>query len=309
MEQEKRSLRTGVTVLLVAIVFRLLSNFLPAIPVSENVASVFLFLETGRVVKYSFPAQEEPPQVQAITFRAEDSQLVSVSNRDKYQVDVAAMLEKPLNWDLTGQEPTVLIVHTHATEAFAETKSGGYRSTDAAQNMLSVGAHLATILQHSGIGVIHDTTLHDKPSYNDAYASSRKSIEAYLAQYPSIRLVLDLHRDSAVDASGKHYAATVSTPAGESAKLMLVMATGAGGQHPAWQENVALGVKLQAVLEMQNPGICRSMLLRTSRYNQDLSPGALLIEVGADGNTQQQAFLATEALANAILTLAYGSSV
>lgn len=311
MDPEKRSYKMGVTVLLTAIVLRLLSNFLPAIPISADVASVLLFLETGRVVKYSFPANDAPEaeKPQPLVFSAEDAALVSISNADKYGVDVPAMLQTPLSWELTGDAPKVLIVHSHATESYADRKDHSYRSTVADENMLGIGAYLAQLLEEGGIPCIHDTTLHDKPSYNEAYSSSRKSIDAYLAQYPSIVLVLDLHRDSAVDAKGNHYAATVSTSYGQTAKLMLVMGTNAGGQHPRWQENVALGVKLQAVLEKQNPGICRSMILRTSRFNQDLSTGVLLVEVGADGNTREQALHATRALANAIFTLAYGSSV
>lgn len=311
MDQEKRSLKMGAAALVIALAFRLLSNFLPAIPVSENVASVLLFLETGRIVKYSFPGNDtvEPVQPQPMTFSAQDAQLVSIANAEKFGVDIPAMLQKDLSWNLTGDEPTVLIVHSHATESYLDTKDRGYRSTDASENMLRIGAFVADILEEGGIRVIHDTTLHDKPSYNDAYTSSRKSIDAYLSQYPSIALVLDLHRDSAVDAKGNHYAATATTAYGETAKLMLVLATNAGGQHPHWQENLSLGIKLHTVLEMQNPGICRSMILRTSRYNQDLSTGALLVEVGADGNTQAQALNAARALANAILTLAYGSSV
>lgn len=313
MNPERRSFKMGVAVLLMAVTLRLLSNVLPAIPISADVASVLLFLETGRVVKYSFPSNEptdeatEPPQ--PLLFSYDDAQLVSISNGQKYGVDIPAMLQQELSWDLTGDEPKVLIVHSHATESYADRKEHSYRSNNADENMLGIGAYLAQLLEEGGIHCIHDTTLHDNPNYNEAYASSRKSIDAYLAQYPSIALVLDLHRDSAVDNKGNHYAATVSTAYGETAKLMLVMGTNAGGQHPEWQENVALGVKLQAVLEKQNPGICRSMILRTSRFNQDLSTGALLVEVGADGNTREQALHATRALANAIFSLAYGSSV
>ena len=230
MEQENRSFRTGVIVLVTALVCRLLSAYLPAIPIQQEVASVLLFLETGRVIKYSYtPAETQPLTPQPLVFSPEDSALVQVSDREKYGVDVQAMLSRELSWDLTAEKPTVLILHSHATESYAETQSNGYHSTKAQENMLSIGACLAEILEESGISCIHDTTLHDKPSYNGAYTSSRTSIDDYLSRYPSIRLVLDLHRDSAVDAGGNRYAATVDTVYGESAKLMLVMATNASG--------------------------------------------------------------------------------
>ena len=103
---------------------------------------------------------------------------------------------------------------------------------------------------------------------------------------------------------------TSATVAGKpSAQLMLVMGTNASGQeHPNWQENLSLGLKLQAVLQQKYPGICRPLALRAQRFNQDLSPGALLIEVGAAGNTRQEALTAMEALAEGILALAKGTT-
>jgi len=122
-------------------------------------------------------------------------------------------------------------------------------------------------------------------------------------------MVLDIHRDAAEDGSGEQINYTVQTDKGESAKLMLVVGTDAGGlEHPLWQENMALAVKLHAQLQKANPDICRPISFRASRFNQDLSPGALLVEVGAAGNTRQQALVAAEILAEEILGLAKGSA-
>ena len=176
--------------------------------------------------------------------------------------------------------------------------------------MIAVGARLANALEQAGIHVLHDKTMHDADSYNGSYAHARTSIESYLAQYPSIRLVLDIHRDSAEDAEGNQINYTVSTENGASAKLMLVMGTDAGGlEHPAWQENLSLAFKLHAQLERICSDICRPMYLRTSRFNQDLCPGALLVEVGAAGNTQQEAMLAADILSQGIIALANGANL
>ena len=89
---------------------------------------------------------------------------------------------------------------------------------------------------------------------------------------------------------------------------MLVVGSDAGGlSHPHWQENMALAVKLHAQLEKNCPGICRPISFRSQCFNQDLSPGALLVEVGAAGNTRAEALLATEQLAQGILALAHGT--
>jgi stage II sporulation protein P len=211
---------------------------------------------------------------------------------------------------LTGDGPTVLILHSHATESYTKKEdyqeTAPYRTLSTDHNMVSVGAQMAAILEDAGIGVIHDTTLHDYPSYNSSYINSRAKVGELLEQYPTVKLVLDLHRDAG-DTSGKQPRYTVDTPDGTAAQVMMVVGTDAGGRnHPAWRENMALAVKLHARLEQNIPGICRPISLRSDRFNQDLSPGAMLIEVGAAGNTRQEALAAAVLLAEGIIDLARG---
>ena len=130
----------------------------------------------------------------------------------------------------------------------------------------------------------------------------------YLAQDPSIRLVLDLHRDAYEDASGNPASPTVLFQGRKIAPLMFVIGTDYGGlTHPDWQQNLALALKMQTQLENLCPGICRNINLRTQRFNQDLSPGALLVEVGNAGNSYSEAIGAAEMLVQAILSLSHGS--
>ena len=225
------------------------------------------------------------------------------------------LLVQPLDWDLHSGAPTVLILHTHATESYTKAKGEVYKETSAFRtldeeyNMVSVGDRVAKLLEAGGITVIHDRQLHDYPSYNGSYNHARKSMAEILKKYPTIRLVLDLHRD----ASGDNYnqmrtEAEVNGKA--SAQLMLVIGTDASGlKHPQWEENLALGLKLHSQLERIAPGICRYVNLRGQRFNQDLSPGALLVEVGAAGNSHEEALIAAEVLAQGILDLANGTSV
>ena len=202
----------------------------------------------------------------------------------------------------------MLILSSHATESYdpkAEpyTASGAYRTLDTERNMISIGSYVADLLENAGIHVIHDTTLHDYPSYNDSYIASRKTVQQYLKQYPTIRLVLDLHRD-ATDENAAQLDTSAVADGQESAQLMLVVGT----RQEGWQSNMALAVKLTALLEKQNPGITRPISFRTQRFNQDLSPGALLVEVGAAGNTRQEALTAAKALADAIIALSKGAN-
>ena len=157
--------------------------------------------------------------------------------------------------------------------------------------------------------MIQDRSLHDYPSYSGAYASARESIETILADNPSICLVLDLHRDAIPTGSGQmDTSATVNGQ--ESAQLMLVVGTDAGGlDHPNWEQNLSLALKLQLQLEKAHPGLCRPLNLCAERFNGDASPGALLIEVGAAGNTHHEALLAAQALADGIIALAQGANL
>ena len=151
--------------------------------------------------------------------------------------------------------------------------------------------------------MIHDRELHDYPSYNGSYTRTRKVIKDYVNQYSSIQLILDLHRDAAGD--GKNQMRTSATVDGEpSAQLMLVMGT----NYDTYPENLSLALKVHAQLEAQCPGITRPLQLRAARFNQDLCPGSLLVEVGAAGNTHPEAHRAAQQLAKAIVALAEGTA-
>lgn len=333
MDTDRKVLRLCAVVIVCAVVLRLLggTDFGAALLGSQRVSSAIIFLGTGRLVKAADPAEAPAGQISEtqpdtlllsdtqeavktpLTFTAADAQGIRLTNYPGYSVDLSELLLQPLSWDLTEDGPAVLILHSHATESYLNTEgyteSSDYRTLDEDYNMISIGDRVAEILEAGGVEVLHDRTLHDYPSYNGSYTDSRKTVEAYLEQYPSIRMVLDLHRDAAEDASGKQISYTVQTELGKAATLMLVVGTNGGGtNHPNWRENLALGVKLYAQLERLTPGICRPISLRNSRFNQDLSTGALLVEVGAAGNTRQEALVAAEILAQAILDLAYGTS-
>lgn len=319
MKPERRSLQIGAAVIVCALILRLLGSgiadrLISGLQQPQTIATL-LFFSTGRmaqpVVLQLEPAEEtapettQPPEEKPV-FSPADTALLQLRDTSGCQPDLETLLQRPLSWDLTGEEPTVLILHTHGTESYAEID--GYRTEDPARNMISIGEVIAARLEAGGIRVIHDRTAHDAVSYNGSYAQSRSAAESYLAQYPSIRLVLDIHRDAMEDSSGNQIASTVSLGDAEAAQLMLVLGTDAGGQtHPNWQENLALAAKLQVCLERQTPGLCRPISLRAQRFNQDLLPGMLLVEVGAAGNTHAQAVAAAEQLAQGILTLAKGT--
>ena len=325
---EQKVLRFSTVVIVVALILRLLGGSGLDFILSPKAASWMFFLQTGRLSKPvniestgpsqstvpttpTTPTPSQPAATSIPTFSPDDAKAITVSSGFSYQADLPALLSQPLSWDLTGSEPTVLIIHSHSTESFTGgdyQETSPYHTLDADHNMLSIGAHVAKLLEEGGISVIHDTAIHDNPSYDLSYANSRKSIQEYLKRYPSIRLVLDLHRDSYEDSAGNQIAHTVFSQGEALAPLMFVVGTDYGGlTHPNWQQNLSLALKLQTQLEAFCPGICRNLNLRTQRFNQDLSVGSLLVEVGASGNTHAQALKSAEVLAEAILSLALGS--
>lgn len=324
-----RVLRTGAAAIALAVVLKIFTSVpLPTkLFNAQSVSRWVIYLETGRILAETVPAtqateptptviEKEPPEEpRRLSFSPSDGELVNIRSSWDCALTPWELIMEPLDWDLTGDEPTVLIYHTHAMESYTPqtgedyTEEVPFRTADLDYNMVSIGTRLAELLENAGISVLHDTTLHDAASYNGSYASSRETVEKYLAQYPSIRLVLDIHRDAAEDGSGHQVAATAETAQGDTARLMLVLGSEAGGLYnPNWQENYALAVKLQAVLEQESPGLCRELHLTDQRYNQDLSPGALLIEVGAAGNSHDEALRAMTPLAEAIAALAKGAN-
>ena len=186
--------------------------------------------------------------------------------------------------------PQVLIVHSHATEAYTMPKgqeykaSGTCRTKDTTCNMVRIGDEVAAVLSDYGISVLHDRTLHDDPDYNEAYSNSYDAIEAYCKKYPSIVYVLDIHRDAVEDADGNQYK-LISKEDPHAAQCSIVL----GNAHDNWQDNLTLAVAVQQTLNAAHPTLMRPITMRGYRYNQQFTTGSLLVEIGAAGNSLDEA--------------------
>jgi stage II sporulation protein P len=232
---------------------------------------------------------------------------VYIYNRTEYDLDVAALMEEELTQTIGSGGPQVLIVHTHGSEAYNPTAEDAYvasdpsRTTDTRYNVVRVGEELKSVLEEAGIGVIHDETLYDYPSYNESYANSMQGITKALAAYPTIRIVLDLHRDALIGASGTVYKAVTEVDGEKTAQVLLVVGSDAGGQeHPKWRENLKLAMRIQEELNDRYPTLARPMTLRTSRFNQQATTGSLLVEIGCNGNTLTEALRAARYFGTAL---------
>ncbi len=195
-----------------------------------------------------------------------------------------------------GEGPQILIVHTHGSEAYTQSdgdayeESDPYRTTDCTHNVVRVGEEMATVFRAYGFQVVHDTTLFDYPAYNGAYDRSYAAVESWLERYPSICVVLDVHRDALLGAQGEVYKLVSREADRKVAQVMLVVGSdGAKLEHPRWKDNLAFAVRLQQGLTKGYRSLARPIVARAGRYNQQLCPGSLLVEVGGHGNTLTEA--------------------
>ena len=237
---------------------------------------------------------------------APEAAIPCVLNRTDYSVDIPALLAEPLSLQLQADAPQILILHTHGSEAYTPQDedlyipSDPYRTEDPSYNMIRVGDELTQALTKLGLQVIHDRSLYDYPSYNGSYTRAQAAIEDYLTQYPSIQLVLDVHRDAVLLEDGSPYKTTVSAAGESCSQIMLCVGTdGSGLSHPHWRENLKLALHLQEALTAIEPELARPISLVNSRYNQNLTPGSLIVEIGYNGNSLQEALAAARCFAKA----------
>ena len=227
--------------------------------------------------------------------------------------EVAAEVQNPLPFsiELNSPDPQVLIMHTHATECYRPAEGlwflpgDGARTTDRAANMCAVGAVMADTLNAAGIHTLHDETLNDYPSYTGSYSNSRAVVQQYLAQYPSIKVVLDVHRDAIEKEDGTRVAPVAEVNGRKAAQVMLICGCDNGStvSLPNWRQNLRFAAAWEGAMEGMYPGFTRPVLFSYRFYNQDLTTGSLLIEIGTHGNNLNEALYAGQLAANALASL------
>ena len=233
-----------------------------------------------------------------------------ISNETSYNVNIKELLEKNLGSNESAasdsvsvfaqaQGPQVLIIHTHGTEGYAECADNEYRSHDKGKNVVAQGKLLAQALDRYGIQTIHCETMFDENSYIKAYSESRSAVGEYLSQYPSIKYVIDVHRDAVPDGDGKGYSRLSTVIDEEScAQLMLVVGTNeAGADHPRWEENLITAVNIQKAVCESYPTLMRSINLRRASFNQQLCTGYFILEAGNCANSSSEASRSIELFA------------
>ena len=240
------------------------------------------------------------------------------NNTRQTAADIAAEIANPLPFAIepNSPNPQVLVMHTHATEDYRLSAGlwfspgDGARSTDRSINMCAVGRVVADTLNAAGINTLHDETLNDYPSYTGSYANSRAVVQQYLAQYPSIKVVLDVHRDAIESESGSRYAPVCTVEGRQTAQVMIICGcdNGTTVQLPNWRQNLRFAAAWERSMEGMYPGFTRPVLFSYRFYNQDLTTGSLLIEIGGHGINLNEALYAGQLAAKGLAAALLGGS-
>ena len=194
------------------------------------------------------------------------------------------------------EEPQVLIMHTHTSEAYTTYDRGFFyesfypRSLDNNKNVTQVGNAITDSLVKNGINTIHCTVFHDNPTYNGSYSRAAQTITKILEEHPSIQVVLDIHRDSLGNKESGKIKPTFTYQGKKASQLMIIAGCDPDNSNgfPNWEKNFTLALNLQKYCENIFPGICRPLNFAKVKYNEHLTPGSLLVEIGSDVNTLQE---------------------
>lgn len=222
---------------------------------------------------------------------------VQVKNTSSTVIDIKSELEGELGFEMEDtDQPQVLIYHTHTSESYLTYDTGYFyesffpRTTDISENVCAVGEEIAKQLNSKGIVTIHDTTLHDYPSYSGAYDRSLETINSYLEKYPTIKVVLDIHRDGIGSDTEKHK--PVFTAGGrKGAQVMILSGYNYDDceEFEDWEYNLRFALKIQEKASQLYPEMMRPVNFSDFMYNMNVNTGSLLIEVGSESNTLEEA--------------------
>jgi len=253
-----------------------------------------------KALEYEDPKKHDGKVVER-EFNSKDANViykkVYVKNSTTKDLSIKAELEKELGLEIKNrQDPAILIYHTHTTESYLLYDTGTFnsaftaRSKDPALNMIRVGEEIAKGLREAGFNVIHDKTIHDE-SYTGSYSRSRQTIQKYLKQYPTIKVTLDIHRDAIHYSKTSRAKPTTVIDGKKAAQIMISQEVEEGSikNFPNWQNNLKFALKLQERAQSMFEGLMKPVMFSPRKYNMDLGEYSILLEMGTDVNTLEEA--------------------
>lgn len=255
----------------------------------------------GKILSYDYSKQNATAEYDGIYIR---------NTTKTHSVDIGEMLNKKVYASVSQDSPTVLLYHTHTTESYELLEREYYaisrssRSSDSEQNVIRVGKAIKNTLEKNGFKVIHDETIYDE-SVSGAYDRSREAVTKILKENPSIQVVLDIHRDSIYLKNETRIKTVTEINGKKAAQIMLTTGCEDGNvtSFPNWEKNLTFALNLQKALVDDNPSLMRPLLFTSRKYNMDLMPCALHIEIGTDSNTLEEAVYSAELFSQSLSKL------
>lgn len=251
-------------------------------------------------LNYGYSVPENTLYVKPInlaSYEKGEKPIINLINTTSYSVDIESLINRDyITEKYKGEEPIVLIIHTHGTESFVPNNKNYYftdtefNSTDIKENIVAVGDVFCEILKLNNIPYIHDKTMFDENSYKLSYKNSGIAVSDYLEKYPTIKYIIDIHRDTICDKNNINQKPLTVINGVNTAQIMFVVGTNAGGaNHPNWKDNLTVVLKYQEIINKKYPTLARPIYLHTSSFNQFNMPTMMLLEIGASGNTLNEA--------------------
>ena len=247
------------------------------------------------------------PVIEEINVEGVNDTEVFIQNLTDFDIDMAALLKNDIPVQLSPKGVQVLIVHTHGSESYTPSEAYQFeytendRTLDTRYNVVRIGDELEEILENNGIETLHVRDIFDSPSYSGSYSRSLEAITQAFKDNPSIKIVIDIHRDAMIAKDGTKYKVTADIDGKTAAQLMFVTGTSGGGLvHDNWQKNLTFHGRIQQEMNSRYPGIMRPINIRESRFNQHVCPGSMLLEVGTSGNTLDEALYSIQLFGNVL---------
>lgn len=238
-----------------------------------------------------------------------------VNNKSGIDINIAEELSKKPDMSIKKDgSPQVLIYHTHTCESFMDKDQGFYfesfypRTEDKRFSVVRVGDAICESLKKAGIGSIHDTTCHDSPSFSGSYKRSAETIDKNLAEHPSIQVTIDIHRDTIGNNERGKIKPTFRVGDKKAAQIMIMSGCDLDGSmnFPDWEFNLRFALRLQKSAETLYPGMTRSLFFGPVKYNMNKTHSSLLIEVGTEVNTLNEAVYSGTLIGNALVNVFEG---
>ena len=255
----------------------------------------------GKILNYDYSKHNATAEYDGIYIR---------NTTKSHPVDIGKMLNKKVYASISQDSPAVLIYHTHSSESYELLEREYYaisrssRSLNPEQNVIRVGRAIKSTLEKTGFMVIHDETVYDE-SVNGAYERSRNRITEILKENPSIQIVLDIHRDAIYMKDETRIKTVTEINGRKAAQIMITTGCEDGNvtDFPNWEKNLTFALNLQKALIDDNPTLMRPLLFTGRKYNMDLMPCALHIEIGTDANTLEEAVYSAELFSQSLSNL------